>query len=247
MLDFVGGTSNPLLVKSLSRFDLLPDWSYRNNHELRLDTARKIIERQSDKGTKGEIKAALSQAHALADQIQAAVQSYESGVEYADESPARYLKDVATLVQAGFETRIFYTGYGGFDLHGDQGAATGSHANLLRRLDNAVGAFADDMKAMGVWEDTVLLLITEFGRRNYENGSDGTDHGHGYAEILVGGAVRGGLYGPDLTTADIEEEYLGYEVDFRAVYKEVLDRHLGADADHVFPEPLEKEAVLGVV
>jgi uncharacterized protein (DUF1501 family) len=103
------------------------------------------------------------------------------------------------------------------------------------------------MKRLGVWDDMVIAVVTEFGRRNFRNGSSGTDHGHAFCEVLIGGAVNGGTYGPDLVEADIEKNYPSYEVDFRSIYKEVIDKHLGNDPDPVFPEALEKNVVLGVV
>ncbi len=64
---------------------------------------------------------------------------------------------------------------------------------------------------------------------------------------MLGGAVRGGFYGPELTEDDLLEEYLSYAVDFRSIYKEILDRHLGVDPAPVFPEPLERETLLGLL
>jgi len=93
----------------------------------------------------------------------------------------------------------------------------------------------------------VVAVITEFGRRNYVNGSSGTDHGHAYTMLLLGGAVQGGVKGPDLTNADLDLEYPSYAVDFRSIYKEVLDRHLAADPTPVLPEPLEIDQTVGVV
>jgi len=246
-VDFVGGTSNPFLVKSLSSFQVRSDSRYRYNHPFRVDRIQNILGRFPDGGEAGDAKVAIRQAHELADQIQAAVTDYESTVTYTTDRPARYLKDVATLVQAGFETRIFYTGFGGFDNHSDQGRTDGNHPTLLGRLDDGLGSFAADMKEMGIWDDTVVVVLTEFGRRNYENGSVGTDHGHAFAEIVLGGAVRGGFYGPEPTEEDLNRDYPTYAVDFRSVYREILDRHLGADPDPVFPEPLEKDETLGIL
>jgi len=242
-VDFVGGDSNPFLVKSLSSFKINEDGRYRYNHPLRVSTAKSLLHRQPN----GDAKTAIGQAHDLADQIQAAVSNYESLVTYTGDRPSRYLKDVSILVQAGFETRLFYTGFGGFDVHSEQGQGTGRHADLLRYLDDGLGSFADDMKAMGIWDDIVVVVVTEFGRRNYVNGSVGTDHGHAFMEMVVGGAVKGGLYGPELTEADLETNYPSYAVDFRSIYREVIDRHLGFDPDPVFPETLELPATLGLL
>lgn len=245
-LDFEGGATNPFLANDLASFRLtLTSSNAAQVH--RLERAKSILGNWSGTGMAGEAKAALGLAHGLADQVQAALASYTSAVPYTTALISRRLKDVAVLVQGGFETRLFYTGYGGFDTHGGQGAGTGAHANLLGQLDDAVGSLAQDMKDMGVWDSTVIAVITEFGRRNYVNGSAGTDHGHAFTELLIGGPVRGGVYGPDLVDADINREYPLYSVDFRSIYKEVLQVHMGADPAPVFPEALQTETTLGVV
>jgi uncharacterized protein (DUF1501 family) len=241
-LDFIGGSTNPFLVSSLAGFRL--NGGSGSTHLHRADTAKSILDAYSGAGNTQEARDALDQAYQLADQVQGAVTSYSSNVSYTyadpdtgnDTTPAvsRRLQDVARLIQAGFETSIFFTGYGGFDTHGDQKPR---HATLLTQLDRALGAFAQDMKDMGVWEDMVVCVITEFGRRNFVNGSDGTDHGHAYCEILLGGAVHGGMYGPDLTEADINLNYPVHAVDFRDIYHEVLSNHMGAqDLSYVLPE-----------
>jgi uncharacterized protein (DUF1501 family) len=246
-LDFEGGTSNPLLLNSVQAFRFLRDGKYPNNHLHRIETIQGILESFPTTGLPGEVRTAIDQAHQMSGDVQAALASYTSAVTYGPDAIGRRMRDVAVLVQGGFETRIFYTGFGGFDTHSAQGLGTGTHADLLRRLDDAVGAFAQDMKAMGVWDTTAIEVITEFGRRNYKNGSDGTDHGHGYCVLLIGGAVNGGRFGPDLVEADLNAEYVPYEVDFRSIYKEVLSDHLGADPAPVFPEVQPKNTTLGVV
>jgi len=248
--DFVGGTSNPFLVKSLGSFKVSQDSRYRNDHAYRVNVIRSALARSPD----SDAKAAIGQAHDLADQVQTAVAGYDSAVSagtlpgtFTNDRPSRYLKDVSTLILAGFETRLFYTGFGGFDTHSDQGTGEGRHPDLLGRLDDGIGSFAADMKALGIWDDIVVVVMTEFGRRNFENGSVGTDHGHAFTEIVIGGRVNGGMYGPGLTEDDLNAKYPSYEVDFRSVYKEVLTRHLSANASAVFPEALEKETTLGLL
>lgn len=242
--DFVGGESNSFLVGRLDRFEYEIDYSHRDDHARRLETIRGLLADFRRRGLSGDVADALAQGHDLADQVQAAVDEYEAfgstanyqGNEGSLRTVQRGLRDIATLVHHGFATRLFYTGHGGFDTHGDQGMGTGRHATLLHRLDSAVGAFAEDMKAMGTWENTAIVVISEFGRRNFVNGSDGTDHGHGNCFFVIGGGVRGGMYGPDLTNEDLDENYLGYEVDFRDVYRAVLENHLGVSSAPIFPE-----------
>lgn len=253
--DFVGGESNSLLVSRLEGFEYDVDWGDRNDHTRRLETIRTMLGRFARTGLGGDVADSLQQGHELTDQIQAALDSYEQfgstanyqGNESSIRTVQRGLRDIATLVNYGFETQIYYTGHGGFDTHGDQGTGTGRHATLLHRLDSAVGAFAEDMKAMGVWDKTAIVVISEFGRRTYINGSNGTDHGHGNCFFVIGGAVQGGMYGPDLTDADIDERYLGYEIDFRDIYRSLLQGHLGVDPAPVLPEAQETNNVLGLV
>ena len=114
-------------------------------------------------------------------------------------------------------------------------------------LTTALAAFVQDLKAMLVWDKATIVVLSEFGRRNYINGSGGTDHGGGNIAMVLGGAVNGGMYGRDLVTDDLESEWLGYDVDFRDIYREILDEHLGTDPGPVFPEAQEKNTVLGLV
>ncbi len=245
---FVGGTSSPLQVSSLSSFNFANDSGASNNHLLRLATIKQMLAASALTGTPGEVKAAIEQAHDLTGQIQAAVAAFSPTATYQARSISQRLRDVAILLQGGFETRIFYTTIGGFDTHGDQGGVTGTHATLMQQLDDALGSFRTDMVAMGQWQNVVISVITEFGRRNYENGSVGTDHGAAWTELLIGGGVNGGVYGPDVADSDIAapKEYLTYGVDFRDVYKEILNDHLLVNAAPVFPETQPTNTVLGV-
>ncbi len=245
-LDFEGGATAPFLANDLPNFKLTLN-ANSQAQVYRLEMAKSILSNWSGTGNQAEAKKSQKLAYDLADQIQASITSYQSQVTYGTDYISRRLKEVATLIQGGFETRLFYTGYGGFDTHSAQGAGTGFQATLFSQLDNAVGSLAQDLKDMGVWNDTVIAVITEFGRRSYENGSAGTDHGHAYCELLIGGPVRGGVHGPELVNADINAEYPSYAVDFRSIYMEALANHLGADPAPVFPEPLEKTVNLGIL
>jgi uncharacterized protein (DUF1501 family) len=89
-------------------------------------------------------------------------------------------------------------------------------------------------------QDVVVLTMSEFGRAVAENGNRGTDHGHGNAMMVIGGGVRGGrIYGrwPGLAVEQLHDgRDLAVTTDFRAVFGEVIERHLGlADTRAVFP------------
>jgi len=241
--DFVGGTSSPLIVQNLTSFQLTSDSAYAGNDALRKKVARDVLDNTQWTGKDAAVASAMNQAYGLSGSVQAAVASYTSGVTYVNQNISNQLKDVARLIQAGFDTRIFFTGYGGFDTHSAQ---LPGHANLMTWLDNAVGSFAADMKAMGIWQDVTIVVVSEFGRRNYENGSTGTDHGHANPAFVIGGSVVGGVHGPSVTATDLNGEYLGYDIDFRTLYKQWIE-HFGQDPAPVFPEALVKPASPGTL
>ncbi len=244
-LDFTGADSNPFLVSSVSSFNYRVDFNYSRNHELRLETIQNILALQPPGDVVGDIAASGQAAFTAAAQIQSAVADYNT---YATTNAIQYplrpgssnlttmgsrLRDIALLIFGGFETRVFYTGYGGFDTHAGQ---LQQHFNLLSDLDNALAVFKQDMLVQGVWDDIAIVVISEFGRRNFQNGSLGTDHGHGNLVIVLGGNVIGGLYGSPITGNDINDNHLSYTTDFRDVYRSVISGHLGHDPTPMFPE-----------
>jgi uncharacterized protein (DUF1501 family) len=129
----------------------------------------------------------------------------------------------------------------GWDTHVDEGAIGGRLGNLLGGLDGAIAAIESAMGA--AWSETVVTLVTEFGRTAKLNGTNGTDHGVGTVALLVGGGLKGGRViadWPGLKTGDLHEARdLKATIDLRAVLKGVLKDHLRVDdralAEAIFP------------
>ncbi|MGV8840496.1 MAG: DUF1501 domain-containing protein [Bauldia sp.] len=140
--------------------------------------------------------------------------------------------------------RIAVLSYNGWDTHANEGADAGRLADLLSALDAALAAFA--RTAASVWNDTVLAVVTEFGRTARGNGSDGTDHGTGTVAFVLGGAVAGGRVisdWPGLREGDLlDARDLYPTTDLRAVLKGLLRDHLGLSEQvltaSVFPESI---------
>jgi uncharacterized protein (DUF1501 family) len=243
-LELEGGSSHPFMAGRLSSFAFSRSSISSAEHEQRLASLTNVLQGYSGPTLSTEARNALDQGVQLADLVQGAVADYQDDVTgsafkdlYPTDSPGRYLEDIATLIRGGFETSLFMTGVGGWDTHGDQGSATGNQANLIARVDAGIGTFVDECKDMGTWNDTLILLSSEFGRRNFENGSNGTDHGHGNIFFAIGGNVNGGLYGPDITESDIaDNNWLSYGLDYRDIFKEAVGNHLGGNTALVFPE-----------
>jgi uncharacterized protein (DUF1501 family) len=86
--------------------------------------------------------------------------------------------------------RIGFVDVGGWDTHVGEGGAKGALANNLESLGRGLSALADELGPR--WHDTVVVVISEFGRTFRENGNKGTDHGHGSTYWILGGGIRGG-------------------------------------------------------
>jgi uncharacterized protein (DUF1501 family) len=129
----------------------------------------------------------------------------------------------------------------GWDTHVNEGIGKGRLSDLLGALDTALAAVQTNLGP--AWHDTVVALVTEFGRTARINGTDGTDHGTATVALLVGGALKGGRViadWPGLKEANLyEKRDLKPTTDLRAVLKGVLKDHLRADdrvlAQNVFP------------
>ena len=164
-----------------------------------------------------------------ADLLADVASKYQSSIEYADNSIAKSLRDVARIHFADLGTRVFYTNHGGYDTHANEMPA---HPKLLTDLSGAISDFMDDLEEHNAADDVSILVFTEFGRRMRDNGS-GTDHGSGGGAFLIGKNVKGGLYSeyPSLNPNDWEHgEDLKHTIDFRGIYGTVLDQWLGLDA-----------------
>jgi uncharacterized protein (DUF1501 family) len=149
--------------------------------------------------------------------------------------------------------RVGAMGFVGWDTHINEGATVGQLANLLGALDGALAAIETNMG--DAWRETVVAVITEFGRTAKINGTSGTDHGTGTVAFLTGGALRGGRViadWPGLKLAQLyEQRDLAPTTDLRAVLKGLLRDHLRVDeralASNVFPDSAGVALTTGLV
>jgi uncharacterized protein (DUF1501 family) len=142
----------------------------------------------------------------------------------------RQLSMVASMIQAGLKTRVYYTSFGSFDTHAGQGGSNGRHAQLLRQFGDAMKAFYAELKAQGNDQRVMTMSFSEFGRRVGQNASQGTDHGTAAPMFLFGPMVRAGTLTNHPSMRDLDDGDLRYTTDFRGVYAGVLQQWLKADA-----------------
>ncbi len=187
---------------------------------------------QALRGTAGEAFDAMRSLKA----IQASPPS--SNATYPTSPLGKRLQAIAQLIHADAGVEVAVTDCGGWDTHAGQGASKGQLAGRLDELALSIDAFGTDLgHAM---DDVVLMTVTEFGRTARENGTQGTDHGHGSVMLVLGGKVRGQkVYAKWNGLAD-EKLWQGRDVpvttDHRDVFAEVLASHVGQrDVSSVFP------------
>ena len=219
-------------VGNLETYGLLPDMSDENVRHNALDALGRMYGPAGGRDIVAQTLAENgSQALMGADILRTAPERYSSSIEYADTAISQSLKSAAQVMSAGLGTRVLYAQHGSFDTHSNE---LQSHAKLWQDASAAIADFTEDLKEQGLWEETLVLVWSEFGRRVRDNGT-GCDHGSGGVAFVLGGSVEGGLYGqyPSLRDADLSEGDMAYTTDFRTTYATVLDRWLGLDPDPI--------------
>jgi uncharacterized protein (DUF1501 family) len=147
----------------------------------------------------------------------------------------------ARLLASPGGPRLAALAFNGWDTHAREGGADGHLADLLAALDRAIGAFKSNLGP--AWNETAVLIATEFGRTVHVNGTSGTDHGTATVAFLLGGAVAGRRVIADWPGLKTAELYQGRDLkpttDLRSIFKGVATDHLGVPekllASNVFP------------
>ena len=154
-----------------------------------------------------------------------------SKLDYPNSNFGQGLKQIAELMIAGTDTSIYYINLPGFDTHTQQKARQES---LLKLYAQGVNTLIKDLKLYGLFQDTLIMTFSEFGRRVQENGSMGTDHGTANQVWMMGGQLkRPGLYNDGPSLIDLDQGDLKFEIDFRSIYANVLEDWLQTDAEPI--------------
>ena len=177
------------------------------------------------------IRQVARQTNKYADRVKEAANAVSQQAAYpANNYLADQLKIVARLIRGGLKTRVYMVSYGSFDTHASQVVAgdttVGTHANLLANVSNAIKAFMNDLKFLGVQERVMGMTFSEFGRRIKSNASGGTDHGAAAPMFLFGKSVIGGVVGnnPTIPTNITVSDNIPFQYDFRSIYASLLQQ-----------------------
>lgn len=238
------GTKTPVLtVPIVEYFDFNVDWRWQEGwlpawHAMGGGgAARGTLTRSSEFAVADMFTAQAKVFAASNDAVASGFDSSDVGQQ---------LAQIALLVDAGIPSQTYVVTIGGFDTHGGEGSA---QSTLFDQLDTALGQFFDVVGAGPRANDVFVYATSEFGRQQTANGSAGCDHGQAGIDIIVGGGVRGGLYGEAPVTAPGArlDDALVPTVDFRSVYATILN-HLGrssAASAHVLAKHFEDLGVFG--
>ncbi|RYG33230.1 DUF1501 domain-containing protein [bacterium] len=169
------------------------------------------------------------------------LKGYEPKQTYANDDFGRGFKQIAQLIATSPTTRVVYFSAGGFDTHAKQ---PDSQEKLLKGYSDAVLAFQREMEAVGKADKVVLMTFSEFGRRAYENASQGTDHGAAGPMFIIGNKVKGGLHGPNPDLQKLDSGDVAFTQDFRGVYATALDNWMGGDSEVVLGQKFDHVGVL---
>ena len=157
---------------------------------------------------------------------------------------------VARFMRQRKSLSVAFLDIGGWDTHANQGSAHGALANRLSALGQGIQLFADELGPE--WQKTVVVVLSEFGRTFHENGSGGTDHGHGNVMWVAGGAVQGGKICGEQAPLTASSLHQGRDVpvlnDYRDVLGGILQRLYGLNntaLQSIFPDskPLDLKLI----
>jgi uncharacterized protein (DUF1501 family) len=235
--DAFSGQRVPVMTSAAAfAFDSDTGTSADRNLELSMiDLNARALRPTADPGLQ-YVAGAIADAYADSQLVQTAAASYVPGATYPTSTLSTRMQLAAALITGNLGADVYLVDTGGFDTHANQTVAGNGHqgtlANLLGDVTGTVKAFLDDMIAHSRGQEVVVMLFSEFSRRVWENGSIGTDHGHGGVAFLAGDPVVGGEYGtfPDLNPATNSQYYIpfnGLSTDFRSLYATVLENWLG--------------------
>jgi uncharacterized protein (DUF1501 family) len=158
------------------------------------------------------------------------IAGYTSEASYPATPLGRSLALAAQIVGSKLGTRVLYVQHGSFDTHISQQA---TQDRLLGEFSDAISAFYTDLAAHGNDKRVLTLTFSEFGRRIAENGSRGTDHGEASPLFMIGGGIKGGIYGDAPDLSDTNMGNVRFTTDFRSVYATVLERWLGRPSQSI--------------
>ena len=180
----------------------------------------------------------LAETASSADYLYEKSKIYKSTVAYPNSDFGKNLKTTAELINSGVESRVYYLALSGFDTHVRQHE---QQQRLFTDLGDGLAALADDLRQHDQWNNTLVLVFSEFGRRVGQNASNGTDHGTANTVFVAGGALqKKGVINDAPDLVNLDQGDLRHQIDFRSIYATILKDWLGADDTAILGSGFER-------
>jgi uncharacterized protein (DUF1501 family) len=247
---FANGSKPASLFEAVSLGDMLPAALVASHVEVPAigalgafgyNTGRDLASKQSagvlyDGAKAGQspylalIAATARDAYHGGDVLRTQTSTFTNKATYATNGFAQQLALAAKLIGSSAGSKIVFVSIGSFDTHAGQRA---QQDRLLGYLGDGLLSFYTDLAAHGLDGKVLTLTFSEFGRRVTQNASNGTDHGTAMPLFLIGGGVKGGIYGEHPSLTDLDHGDLAFATDFRSVYATVIQRWLGRDPSDI--------------
>jgi uncharacterized protein (DUF1501 family) len=236
-LAFEGGPYRGLQVNNLENLYFR---SFSSNSEIDdlVERAYAINQQNTndpDKTGQQTVSQNFAVASDTTDIVHAATLSANPQYAYPSTQFGKALKDIHILFSSPeIDTQIGFMRPIGFDTHSTQADKLSS---LLSQLNQALGVFVQNMKALSLWNNLIIVIYSEFGRTNAENGSQGTDHGGANPVFLAGGAVKGGNIIGSVVPGNLTSMgWLPMQINIVEVYRRILMK-LDLDPNAIFAQP----------
>lgn len=178
------------------------------------------------------LETAVAEGFRVRDDVYQAITAHMAEASRGAASPKGFelsARRIGRLMRDQFN--LGFVDVGGWDTHVNQGAATGYLADRLTELGRGIAGFAEEIGPK--WNDTVVVVLSEFGRTFRENGNKGTDHGHGSVYWVLGGGIRGGRMAGDQVAVDQAHLFQNRDypvlTDYRAALGGLLQKLYGLD------------------
>lgn len=220
------GYNTAVAINNLQDFAL-----QMKSNPLALNATAKSFEELYDQASTGLLKETGKETFDAVKMLEKTdVKNYQpaNGAVYPQSPLGNALRQLAQLIKMDVGLEIGFAESGGWDTHYNQGTDNGTFGRNVMDLSNSISAFWTDIAAYQ--DDVTLMTMTEFGRTVKQNGSQGTDHGRGSCNFILGNNVKGGMvHGlvKPLAIENLEDgRDLAVTTDFRAVFSEVADVHL---------------------
>lgn len=222
--NFSHTVDDPTQVFDFNQGDFIDDGSCHSDH---LEFINNLINQTNQYGA--EINIAANAGNTLSS-------LYDSENEL-----AMHLQNVARLISGGLETSLYIVNLNGFDTHGNQtetgDTTTGTHAELMQTVSDAIHAFQDDLKLLELQDRVLGMSFSEFGRQIASNASMGTDHGDAGPMFFFGSCLNFDIKGenPTIDSTIVGQKGIEMEYDFRDVYASILKDWFGIPTTEIQP------------